>query len=123
MNLALWILQGLLALAFLAAGGMKLARSKDQISVTMTWAKDFPQAQIKLIGLAEVLGAVGLIVPPLTYILPILTPIAASALFILMAGAFYTHLKLQEGQKGIGAVILGILAVVVAGGRFIILPF
>lgn len=101
MNVALWIVQSLVALAFLAAGGMKLARSKAQIAVSMTWAKDFPEAQIKFLGLAEVLGAIGLIVPELTRLLPILSPIAATALLVLMIGAFSTHLRLQEASKGI----------------------
>jgi uncharacterized membrane protein len=58
---------------------MNIARTKEQISVGMAWAKDFPPAQIKLIGIAEVLGALGLVVPALTRVLPWLTPLAAAA--------------------------------------------
>lgn len=96
MNIALWIVQGLLALSFLAAGGMKLARSKAELAVSMHWAKDVPEGQIKLLGLAEVLGALGLVLPAITKILPVLTPIAATGLLVLMAGAFFTNLRLRK---------------------------
>ncbi|WP_396668709.1 DoxX family protein [Microbacterium sp. R86528] len=98
MIIALWILNGILALAFLAAGAMKALRSKDALRASggMEWVDGFSPTAIRLIGVAEVLGAVGLILPLLTGIAPILTPIAATALAILMIGATVTHARRHE---------------------------
>jgi uncharacterized membrane protein YphA (DoxX/SURF4 family) len=122
MNIALWIVQAALALAFLMAGAMKVARTKVQVSATMAWAKDFEPVQIKLIGTAEVLGALGLVLPALTNLLPWLTPLAAAALFALMAGAVYTHLRLKELPHAVPSVALGLFSALVAAGRFFVAP-
>jgi hypothetical protein len=71
---------------------------------------------VKLLGLAEVLGAVGLVVPWLTAILPVLTPVAALCLVVIMAGAVKTHVDLKE--PAIGPAVVGLLCVFVALGRF-----
>lgn len=115
MNLALWIVQALLAFAMTMAGGMKVVTPKEKLEVKMHWAKTWDSGRIKLLGMAEMLGAVGLIVPGLTGILPVLTPIAAGCLAVLMAGAVKTHLDLKEPP--IPPAVLGILCVVVAIGR------
>ena len=122
MNIALWILQCLLAVAFLAAGAMKIARSKEKISEGMAWAKDFAPGQIKLIGIAEMLGGLGLVLPGLTRILPGLTSLSGAALFVLMAGAVYTHVRLKETLRAVPAVVLAIMSCAVAAGRFFIQP-
>jgi uncharacterized membrane protein YphA (DoxX/SURF4 family) len=122
MNIALWVIQALLALAFLAAGTMKVGRSKEDISKAMAWAKDFEPSQIKLIGAAELLGGLGLILPALTRILPWLTPLAGAALFVLMIGAFVTHLRLKELASSPPSIVLGLLSCLVAIGRFFVLP-
>jgi len=96
MTIAVWIVSGLLALAYLGAGGMKLATPKQKLGPQMAWAESFSPLQIKLIGLAEVLGAFGLIVPVLTGIAPILTPIAAIGLALIQIGAIVTHLRRKE---------------------------
>jgi len=118
MNIALWVLQGLLAFVMLGAGGMKVASPKAKLVANpkMGWAKDFTEAQIKLIGLAEVLGAVGLIVPWATHILPVLTPIAAACLAVIMVGAGVVHLRRKESPMPI---VLAVLCAVVAVGRFL----
>jgi hypothetical protein len=117
MNVALWILQGLLAATFLAAGGMKLvtAREKLQRQAHMGWVNDFTAGQIKLIGLAEVLGAAGLVVPWLLRIAPVLSPIAALCLALLMAGAVRVHVRRKE--PFVPPLVLGLFAAVVAIGR------
>ncbi len=75
MLIAYWIVAGLLALAYLAAGIMKIVRSPDALVATgIAWAKDVPLPAVRLIGVVEVLGAIGLILPPLTGIAPILAP-------------------------------------------------
>lgn len=122
MNITLWILQCLLAVAFLAAGGMKVMRSKEKISAGMAWAKDFAPGQIKLIGTAEILGGLGIVLPGLVNILPWLTPLAGAALFVLMAGAVYTHVRLKETPRAVPAIVLAVVSLAVAVGRFFVLP-
>lgn len=119
MTIALWITNALLALVFLAAGGMKLARSKAAyVEAGMAWAEDVSEGNIKLIGLAEVLGALGLILPLATGIAPVLTPIAAVGLVIVMAGAVATHVRRKESPRG--AAVIGALSVVSAIIGFIV---
>lgn len=118
MNIVLWIVQILLALAFLAAGAMKATQPKARLATNdqMKWVEDFSENNIKLIGLAEVLGALGLVLPQWTGILPWLTPLAAAGLAVLMIGAAATHLRRKE--PFIPTVVLGVLAALVAFGRF-----
>jgi uncharacterized membrane protein YphA (DoxX/SURF4 family) len=117
-NIALWIAQILLAAAFLGAGLMKLTQPKDKIAQSMAWAGDFSPTVIKLIGLVEVLGALGLVLPAVTDIAPVLVPAAALGLAIVMVGAIVTHARRGEKQM-IGAnVVLLLLALFVAWGRF-----
>jgi uncharacterized membrane protein YphA (DoxX/SURF4 family) len=116
-NVALWIVQILLAVAFLGAGVMKLSQPKDKIEKSMPWATDFSGGAVKAIGLAEVLGAVGLVLPALTGIATILVPLAAAGLAVIMIGAIVVHARRGEGQM-IGAnVVLLLLALFVAWGR------
>ncbi|MCW2722130.1 DoxX family protein [Pseudonocardia sp.] len=117
MNIVAWILQIVLAVAFLAAGGMKLARPKPAlVSAGMGYAEDYTDSNIKLIGAIEVIGAIGLIVPWLTGIAPILTPIAAIGLALVMAGAVVVHIRRKE--QFVPPLVLGVLALVVAVLRF-----
>lgn len=126
MNIVLWILQVLLAVAFFMAGIMKVTGSKDKLKERggerMNWVDDFTDGQLKIIGGLEVLGAVGLILPALTGILPILTPIAAVGLVATMVGAGLTHLRRSEMPLLMTNAVLGLIAVVVAVGRFLIAP-
>ncbi|MDX2007976.1 MAG: DoxX family protein [Meiothermus sp.] len=116
MDIVLWIVQVLLALAFLAAGAMKLTQPKSRLVANLKWAEDFSESNIKLIGLAEVLGALGLVLPMWTGILPWLTPLAAAGLAVLMIGASATHFRRKETMVPSG--VLGVLAVLVGLGRF-----
>jgi|HubBroStandDraft_1064217.scaffolds.fasta_scaffold34802_3 DoxX-like protein len=117
MNIALWVVQGLLAAIFLLTGGMKALRSKAQLLANkhMGWANDFSATQIKLIGWAEVLGALGLTLPWALSIAPILTPAAAGCLAIVMGGAALIHKRRNEPFAP--PLVLGILALGVAIGR------
>jgi len=118
--IALWIINGLLALAFLAAGSMKLFRPKAALqSMGMAWTEDFPDAAVKLVGAAEIVGAVGLILPLLTGIAPLLTPIAATALALLMLGAVVVHLRRKETP--VPPLVLGILSAVSAVIGFLVI--
>jgi hypothetical protein len=121
MNLALWIVQGLLAFVMVASGAFKVVTPRLKLAEKFHWAKTWSDGNVKLLGLAEVLGGVGLIVPGLTGILPVLTPVAAICLAVIMGGAVKTHLDLKEPPAP--AAILGALCVLVAVGRFALVPF
>ena len=117
MNVFLWIVAGLLALAFLFAGVTKLVKPKEQLAEQMGWVEDFSQGTIRMIGALEVLAAIGLVVPPLLGVAPVLAPLAALGLVLLMVGAMITHVRRRELSNVVVNVVLLALAVVVAVGR------
>jgi uncharacterized membrane protein YphA (DoxX/SURF4 family) len=118
-NVLAWILQVVLALAFLAAGAMKISTPKEKLRERMAWVEGFQPNQIKGIGAVEVLGALGLILPAVTKIAPILTPLAALGLFLTMVGAVLTHIRLKEPVSQFApALVLGVLSLIVAVIRF-----
>lgn len=119
-NIALWIVQGLLAFVYLVAGGLKLVRSREQLVATgrLDWMKDNSDAVVRAVGAIEVLGALGVILPAATGIAPILAPIAAVGLVIVQIGALRVHLTRNERQPLPANVILLLLAAFVAIGRF-----
>ena len=117
LHIALWVVQALLALVFLGSGGMKLSTPHDVLVTKMRWAADAPAILPALIGGAEVLGALGLLLPAATRVLPVLTPVAAACLALVMALAGGTHLFYGE-LPVIGVnVVFGGLAAFVAWGR------
>ena len=119
MNTALWIIQGLLAAMFAFAGTTKLTQSKEKLEKQFPWAKDLSLNTVRFIGLSELLGAIGLIIPWLTGIAPILTPISALGLCLIMILATTTvHLKKREYKEISMNAILFLLAAFVAYGRF-----
>jgi putative exporter of polyketide antibiotics len=115
MNAVLWILQGLLAFAMFGAGTFKLTTPHSRLAEKMKWAVTWPPARVKLLGLAQVVGAVGLVVPWATGIAPVLTPIAACCVLVLMLGAVKTHADRKEPV--VAPVLLAALAVIIALGR------
>ncbi|MCU7725473.1 DoxX family protein [Actinoplanes sp. KI2] len=118
MNIALWIVAAVLAVLFLASGVQKLATSRANLARTMRWADHFSTPGVKAIGVAEVLAAIGLIVPAALGIAPILVPLAATGLVLLMTGAIVTHLRLHERQPLAINLTLLALAALVAWARF-----
>ncbi len=118
MTYALWIVQGLLALIFLFAGGMKLVLPLEALTQQMPLSGPF----VRFIGVAEVLGAIGLILPGLLHIRPGLTPLAASGLVIIMIGA--TVVTLQGGGASLALIplVAGLLSAFVAYGRWRLAP-
>ncbi|WP_026875821.1 DoxX family protein [Jiangella gansuensis] len=119
MNVFLWIVAAVLAALFLASGVMKLSRSKAQLAaVGQTWTEDFSTGAIKLIGVAEVLAAVGLLLPPALGVAPVLAPVAALGLVLLMLGAAVTHGRRKEMPPIAVNLVLITLALVVVWGRF-----
>ena len=118
MTYALWIVQGLLALLFLWAGGMKLVLPVE----AMTEQMPLPGLFLRFIGVAEVLGALGLILPRLLRLRPALTPLAAARLVLIMIGA--TVLTLAGGAVAMALfpLVVGLLAAFVAYGRWRLAP-
>lgn len=113
MIIAFWIVTGLAALVFLATGTLKLVRSREALAASgLAWTEDFTDLQVKLIALAEVLGAIGLVLPVLLDILPILSPIAAILLAVLMTGATVVHLRRKEPPLPIALVALTVASAV-----------
>src|SRR5882724_9433136 len=96
MNIAIWIVQILLALAFGAAGFIKITQPREKLQTNMKWVEDFAPNTVKGIGTLEALAAIGLILPFLTGILPVLTPLAAVGLILTMIGAIITHVRRGE---------------------------
>lgn len=123
MEIALWIAQGLLALAFAGAGITKLKDSRETYAAQRppmtTYAERMPVWLFKVVGAAEVAAALGLILPWALGIAPILTPLAGVGLAIIMVGALMDHLRHGERQSLPVTVVLGTLAVFVAIGRFL----
>ena len=120
MVLALWIVQVLLALTFSNAAGRQLVRQKGKPSKSMAWREDFSQRTVRLVGVLELLGAVGLVLPALTGISPWLTPLAAAGLALTMIGAALTHLRRGEYETILVIAVLMVLASFVAYGRFFV---
>jgi len=120
-SIAYWIVAGVAALAFLGAGVMKLVRPKAALASSgLAWVEDFTTGPVKLIGAAEVLGAIGLILPKLLGIAPVLGPIAGIALAILMLGAIVVHVRRHE--TFVPALVLALLAAAAAVLGFLALP-
>ena len=123
MNIALWIIQVLLALLFLFAGGTKLVMSIEAMRALGPPNQILlPGLLIRFIGVCEVLGALGLILPGLFRIKPGLTPLAAAGLVIIMIGAVVTTLLSGDVTPALFPLVVGILAALVAYGRWRLSP-
>ena len=121
MAIAYWIVAGVAALAFLGAGVMKLVRPQEALASSgLAWVEDFTTGPVKLIGAAEVLGAIGLILPKLLGIAPVLGPIAGIALAVLMVGAVVVHVRRRE--TFVPPLVLVLLAAAAAALGFLALP-
>ena len=116
-NALLWIGQGLLASLFALTGAIKLIVPRERLQVRMHWARTWPRGRIRLLGLAELAGALGLVLPRATGIAPLLTPLAAACLALLMGGAVQAHLRLRE--SAVPAVVVGLLCVGLAAALLV----
>src|SRR4051794_9827345 len=115
-SITLWTVQGLLSVLFLFAGTIKFVMPMEE----MVKQSSLPGPFFWFIGMAEILGGVGLIVPAALRIWPVLTPVAACGLVIIMAGA--TVLSLPMGAVALIPLLAGLLAAFVAYGRFRLRP-
>lgn len=120
MNIALWIAQGLLAAMYLMAGTMKTFQTA-KVRPTMTWTQGRSDSFIRFVGISELLGALALILPLVTGILPWLTPIAAIGLTVIQLLAIFSeHLPKKEFNIiPVNVVLLG-LSIFVAVGRWVL---
>ena len=124
MNTVLWIFQILLSLMFLMVGTMKMMQPKEKMAEKMAWVEDFSQGQIRGIGFLEILGALGMILPAVFGILPVLVPLAALGLALTMVGAFFTHMRRKElVPMGVMNMMLFAMTVFVVYGRWFVAPF
>ncbi len=116
MDIVLWIVQGLLALAFLMAGFMKTFMPISTLQKRMTWVSTVAAPFVRFIGVAELLGAIGLILPEATGILPRLTVVAAVGLVIVMlSAAVFNALRREYSGVGVNVALLLLAALVVIG--------
>ena len=121
MNIALWIVAGLLAIVYLLSGGGKLIMPKEKIAAltpSARWVEDFSAGSVKAIGALEVLAAVGLVLPAALDIAPVLMPLAAVGLVLLMVGAVITRVRRHEAKFMVADLAYLALAGFVAWGRF-----
>jgi DoxX-like protein len=119
MNIALWIVAGLLAAIFLGGGVLKLAQPREKLIASgFPVFEGFSSGAVKAIGTLEVLAAIGLILPAALDIMPVLVPLAAVGAVMLTVGAIIAHGRRREAQGVVGALIVLAMAAFVAWGRF-----
>jgi hypothetical protein len=118
LSVALWIVQGLLAGLFLFAGVMKLVLPIE----AMTEQVAMPGLFLRFIGVAETIGALGLILPGLLRIRPSLTPLAAGGLVLIMCGAVGATMAVMDATQALFPFVVGLLAASVAYGRWQLAP-
>ena len=125
MNITLWIVAGVLAAGFLFAGGTKVLTSYEKLTKTpgAGWANDFSPAFVKSLGVLEVLGAIGIVLPGALNTLPILVPIAATGLCAIQIGAAFVELRRHEPKHAIVNVLYIAASLFIAIGRFSGVPF
>lgn len=111
MEIAYWIIAGLLGVFYLYAGGKKLGQSKERLAPMMAWVDTIPMWLVRGIGAVEVLGAIGLLLPPLTGIMPVLALAAAIGFVVLQVPATGLHLSRGEVKEtGLNITLLALAA-------------
>ncbi|MEU8140064.1 DoxX family protein [Streptodolium elevatio] len=121
MNIALWVVAGLLAAAYAAGGSLKVAMPKEKIAAfgaSSKWVDDFGGTTVKTIGALEVLAAIGLVLPAALDIAPVLVPFAALGVVLIMAGATLTRVRRREFALMAVDLVYLALAAFVVWGRF-----
>jgi uncharacterized membrane protein YphA (DoxX/SURF4 family) len=116
-NIVLWVLQVIVGLMFLAAGGMKVSRPKGVLQEQQPWVEDFSQGTVRTIGWLEILGAIGLIIPALTGF-GVLVPLAAIGLGLTQIGAIFVHARRGEYKSIVVNVVIIVMVAVIIWGRF-----
>ncbi len=122
LNILIWLLQFGLAIPFLIIGFLKITKPVSELAYMIPWVNDFPTTMVRFIGIFELLGGTGLILPSLLRIKPILTPLSAMGIHILMILAFFYHLSKNEIHALILNAIIALLALCIVLLRHRILP-
>lgn len=117
MHITLWIAQSLLAVLFFMTGVIKLAMPIEKIAEMLPWVANAPAALVRFIGISELLGAVGLVLPAALRIIPYLTPLAAVGVAIVMVLATAFHLFRGEVAHILVPIVVFFIAVFIAWGR------
>jgi uncharacterized membrane protein YphA (DoxX/SURF4 family) len=118
MNIILWIAQGIAGAMFLLAGVMKSTQPLEKLSGQMSWINDFSAGTVRFVGISELLGGIGLILPWATGLAPVLTPVSGAGLAVIMIAAAVYHFRKNE-MKAIGPnLFLFALTAFVAYGRY-----
>jgi hypothetical protein len=118
-NIALWIVASVLAAVFGASGAAKVVQRRERIiSSGYTWAEDYSAAQVKVIGVVEGAGSVGLVLPAAVGLFQVLTPMAAAGLAVVMVVAALVHVRRAETEDIGKPLVLGVVAATVAALRF-----
>lgn len=126
MDIALWIIAGVLAIAYGTGGASQILLTKERyraLGSSQHWVDDFGAGHIKAIGTIKLIGVVGLIVPPLVGIAPLLSPLAACGLMLVMAGAATTRFRRSEWALMVGDTAYLAAFAFLAWGRFTLAPF
>lgn len=118
MNVFLWAVAIALAVMFAMAGVMKATQPKEQLVRQLPWVEDYSRGTVRLIGVVELLGALGLVLPAALDIAPILTPLAATGLGVVMALAMNVHRRRREPGAIVFTGVLFVAAALVAVCRF-----
>ncbi|WP_063042962.1 DoxX family protein [Nocardia pseudovaccinii] len=113
MNIVYWIAAGLLALFYLYAGALKITRSPDRLRPMMAWVDRVPLPAVRTLGVLEILGAFGLILPPLTGLAPWLAMAAAIGFVLLQLGAIPVHLTGEDQRVALNITLLLVAAVTI----------
>ncbi|MGW2171151.1 DoxX family protein [Streptomyces sp. NPDC001705] len=113
MNVAYWIAAGLLAAFYLYGGALKVTRDQDGLRPMMAWVDSVPMPVVRAVGVVELLGAAGLLLPPLTGVAPWLAPAAAVGFVVLQIGATGVHLRLGDREVALNLTLLATAAVTV----------
>ncbi|MCI3928691.1 DoxX family protein [Streptomyces sp. AN091965] len=106
MNVAHGVVAGLLALFYLYGGGLKVFRSRERLLPMMAWVDDVPMPVVRSVGAVEVLGALGLVLPPLTGVAPGLGAAAAVGFVVLQIGAIRVHLRRDDREVALNVTLL-----------------
>ena len=118
MNVFLWIVQAIMAALFALSGLEKVGLPKEKMTGRYPWMLDFSTGTVKFIGVMEILGAVGLILPAATDIAPVLTPLAATGLAVHMGLGAALHVRRKEPQGIVVTGVLFVILVLLAVARF-----
>jgi len=123
MNIALWIVAGVFGIAYVAGGIVKLTMPYEKYAAKLGWPEDFTPGNVRFMGVVEILGGIGLVLPGLVGVAPVLVPIAASCMALYMAGAITERLRRGEYKELLGDLLFLAAMIFIAWGRFAIEPF